>query len=102
MAYGPLAVLESLGLTTTNVPGEAEIELYGIMCDGTVVMGAAELDGSTSADDLDTQGGHVHDIANPDGTVLPADRYHIHMAAEIGFDPRGLTPEAQYYSTCDV
>ena len=102
VTHGPLTVLQSLGITTTNVPGEAEIELYGMMCDGTVVLGYSELDGTENGGDLDAQGGHAHDIVDVDGTTLLEDRYHIHMYPEIGFEPRGLTPEAQYYSTCDV
>ncbi len=101
-ALGPLTVLQSLGLTTSNIPGVAEIELYGIMCDGTVLFGETELDGSAASDDLDAQAGHTHDIVDADRTVLLEARYHVHMASTIGADPRGLTPEAQYYSTCDV
>jgi len=40
-------VLKALGFTTSYVPGEAEIELYGVMYDGTVVLGANQLDGSS-------------------------------------------------------
>jgi hypothetical protein len=101
VAPGPLAVLKALGFTTSYVPGEAEIELYGVMCDGTAVMGLNELDGSSPAADLDPQAGHVHDLVT-EGRVLLENRYHVHMAPAIGADPRGLTPEAQYYSTCDV
>ena len=101
-ALGPLTVLQSLGLITSNIPGAAEIELYGIMCDGTVLFGQTELDGSTPSDDLDLQAGHTHDIVDADGAVLIEDRYHVHMAPTIGAVPRGLTPEAQYYSTCDI
>ena len=95
-------MLQSLGLTTTNVPGGAEIELYGVMCDGTVVMGLVEMDGSPVGADFDAQAGQLHDIVDRDGNALLENRYHIHMAPEIGFEPRGLTPEAQYYSTCNV
>ncbi len=102
VAIGPLAVLQSLGLSTSMTPGEAEIELYGVMCDGTVALGAAELDGSAVETELDLQAGHVHDLVDGAGTVLLEDRYHVHMAPSIGVEPRGLTPEAQYYSTCDV
>jgi hypothetical protein len=101
VARGPLRVLSELGLVTSDLPGHAEIEIYGIMCDGTVLLGENELDGS-AAGDLDVQAGHVHDIVTADGTVLLEERYHIHMAAEIGTDPRGLSPEAQYYDTCNV
>jgi hypothetical protein len=101
-ALGPLRVLEALGLVTGHVPGETEIELYGVMCDGTVVMGLVELDGSAVGGDLDLQAGHSHDITDAGGNLLLEDRYHIHMAPTIGADPRGLTPEAQYYTTCNV
>ena len=102
VAVGPLTLLQSLGFTTSDIPGVAEIELYGVMCDGTVVMGANELDGTASESELDAQAGHIHDIIDADGTMLLENRYHIHMASTIGAEPRGLTPEAQYYSTCDV
>ena len=100
VAVGPLAVLQGLGFTTSDIPGTAEIELYGVMCDGTVVMGAGELNGTGVESELDAQAGHVHDIADASGAVLLENRYHIHMASSIGAEPRGLTPEAQYYSTC--
>ena len=99
---GPLEVLQALGFTTSAVPGAADIELYGIMCDGTVVMGEVELDGTAVAGALDLQAGHVHDLVDGDGVVLLTNRYHVHIAAEIGADPRGLTPEAQYYDTCEA
>lgn len=99
---GPLKVLQELGLNTTYQPGSAEIELYGVMCDGTVLMGQTELDGSAVSGELDAQAGHVHDIVDADGTVVLANRYHVHMAPEIGANPRGLSPEARYYNTCDV
>jgi hypothetical protein len=101
-ALGPLTVLQSLGMTTSNIPGSAEIELYGIMCDGTVLFGQTELDGTTVDTDLDEQAGHTHDIVDTAGAALLEDRYHVHMASTIGAEPRGLTPEARYYSTCDV
>ena len=84
VAVGPLAVLQALGLTTSETPGDAEIELYGVMCDGTVVLGAKELDGSAAGSDLDLQAGHIHDLVNGNGTVMLENRYHIHMAPEIG------------------
>ena len=68
------------------------------MCDGTVVMGEAELDGSLADDNLDLQAGHTHDIVDSDGNVLLEDRHHIHMAPSIGAEPRGLTPEARNYT----
>ena len=100
VAVGPLAVLQALGFTTSETPGLAEIELYGVMCDGTVVMGANELDASAPEGDRDLQAGHSHDIVDGNGTVLLENRYHIHIAPTIGAEPRGLTPEAQYYNTC--
>ena len=54
------------------------------MCDGTVVMGEAELDGSLADDNLDLQAGHTHDIVDSDANVLLEDRHHIHMAPSIG------------------
>lgn len=101
VAVGPLRVLQSLGLSNSDIPGVAQVELYGVMCDGTVVMGANELDGS-NATGLDLQAGHIHDLVDASGVVLLERRYHVHMAPSIGADPRGLTPEAQYYGTCDV
>ena len=93
-------MLRALGLTTSETPGIAEIELYGVMCDGTVVMGANELDASAPVDALDLHAGHSHDIVDGNGNVLLEDRYHVHMASTIGVEPRGLTPEARYYNSC--
>lgn len=94
-----LAVLEWLGEVTTSVPGEAEVELFGMMCDGTAVLGCTELDGSAvSADGLDAQNGHVGTLADAAGTVLFTERYHVHACAALG---RTYTPEIQYYEgTC--
>lgn len=94
-----LSVLEHLGFTTTNTPGAAELELYGIMCDGTVVMGCTELDGSTpDSGDFDAQNGHVHDLVGEDGTVYWANRYHTHLCEGVYDDE--YTPEIQYYEGC--
>lgn len=101
-AIGPLTVLQSLGFTTIDIPGTAEIELYGVMCDGTVVMGANELDTTAPAGELDAQAGHVHDMTDQTGTVQLENRYHIHMDPGISLEQRGLTPEAQYYTTCEL
>lgn len=101
-SVGPLRVLLDEGVVTTDVVGEAEIELYGVMCDGTVLFGMTELDGTAPAGDLDLQNGHSHDLVDASGELMLSDRYHIHMAAELSLDPRGLTPEAQFYSTCDI
>jgi hypothetical protein len=95
---GPLEVLVALSLADSAVPGEAVPELFGIMCDGTVVLGCSELDGTAPAGTLDAQGGHVHDVADG-ASVLFADRYHAHVCPS---DPAGrrYTPEIQYYDAC--
>jgi hypothetical protein len=98
---GTLEVLEKLGLVTSTTPGEAEIELYGVMCDGTVVMGCTELDGSApETADLDPQNGHVHDIVSKDSTVLLAGRYHTHICPTWADPGHKFTPEVQYYDAC--
>lgn len=89
-----LAVLVGRGIATTNVPGKAEVELYGIMCDGTVVLGCTELNGSAPIAKLDAQNGHIGTLAGPDGSSLFTDRYHVHACAALG---RTLAPEIQYY-----
>jgi hypothetical protein len=96
---GPLAALEAGGFVSTDAVGEAEWELYGMMCDGTVLLGCREMDGSAvDAATLDAQDGHVGDIVDPDGTVHFADRYHIHQCTDYAH--YGLTPEIQYYQDC--
>jgi hypothetical protein len=94
---GPLEVLRARGDVTTTVPGAAELELYGVLCDGTIVLGCKELDGSAPAGALDAQGGHVGDLA-ADGMTFFTGRYHTHVCA----DARGhmYTPEIHYYATC--
>lgn len=94
---GPLEVLKKLGFVTTTEPGGAAIELYGIMCDGTPVLGCKELDATSPTGTLDAQGGHAHDLKSGDGTVLLAGRYHTHICTATG---RKFTPEIQYYSSC--
>jgi hypothetical protein len=90
-----LAVLAYVGEVSTTVPGEAEIELYGVMCDGTFVLGCPELDGSAPDEaEFDAQNGHVGDLVDRDGTTLFAGRYHVHACAALG---RTYTPEIQYY-----
>ena len=108
---GPLDVLnyKMPEVVTNTTPGAAEIELYGIMCDGTVVLGCTELDGSSvNSSDWDAQNGHVHDITDETGSVLLANRYHTHMCySEItdsdtdgnGFQQHEFTPEISYYQT---
>jgi hypothetical protein len=95
---GPLEVLEHQGFVTKTEPGTAEIEVYGIMCDGTVVLGCTELDGTSppATSDLDAQMGHKHDIS--DGTTVHfADRYHTHTCASYTDHP--FFPEIAYYET---
>lgn len=95
-----LAVLNQVGVVTSTVPGDAEIEMYGVMCDGTVVLGCTETDGSApDTSDLDAQNGHVADLKGPTGAVLFEERYHVHACEALG---RTLTPEIQYYDdgTC--
>lgn len=89
---GPLEVLQAMSPPATT-------ELYGIMCDGTVVLGCQELDGSAVAGALDAQAGHVHDIADSSGQLFFAARYHVHLC-ESG--SRALTPEIQRYGECRV
>ncbi len=98
---GPLEVLLDKGLITTAVVGSAEIELYGIMCDGTVILGCTELDGSTPDDsDFDAQNGHLHDISDSNGTTHFSNRYHTHVCTET-FTGHKFTPEIQYYEGCN-
>jgi len=100
-SQGPLEVLKKLGLVTTTTPERAEVELYGIMCDGTVVLGCTELDGSApDKTDFDAQDGHVRDLKAQDGTVLLAGRYHTHVCTGWTDKPRKFTPEIQHYQTC--
>jgi hypothetical protein len=76
-------------------------EVYGVMCDGTVLLGCDELDGTAvDAGSLDAQGGHVGDIADADGTVYFTGRYHAHLCTD--FVEEGFTPEIQYYGACEV
>jgi len=94
---GPLEVLERAGLVTSTVPGSAKIEIYAVMCDGTLVLGCPELDGGALDDTaMDAQGGHVHDIS--DGAVTHfAARYHTHVCPGLAAD---FSPEIQYHTTC--
>ncbi len=96
-SQGPLEVLDEKGLTTSVTPGEAELEVYGIMCDGTVVLGCTELDGTSPVTaDFDAQNGHVHDLT--DGTTnYFTDRYHTHVCQALGLFE--LLPEVAYYET---
>jgi hypothetical protein len=94
---GPLEVLERAGIVDDTTPGAAAVELYAVMCDGTLVLGCTELDGSApTTADLDAQGGHVHDIADGEATYFTA-RYHTHVCPGAGAD---FSPEIQYYTAC--
>jgi len=95
---GPLEALAYSGYTTSTEPGVASVEIYGIMCDGTVVLGCTEADGSEPPTSLDAQGGHVSNIVSEDETVWFSNRYHTHVC-EGG---REFTPEIQYYKDCGV
>ena len=97
---GPLEVLVDRGLSSSSEFGEGEVELYGIMCDGTVVMGCTELDGSSPDDsDFDAQNGHIHDIDDADSTLI-ADRYHTHVCPSLWPD-YPFFPEIAYYDDSD-
>ena len=95
---GPLEVLAHAGYVSSTTPGDAEVEIYGIMCDGTVVLGCTEADGSSIQGAVDAQGGHVHDIVNDAGETWFAGRYHTHVCEGA----RHFTPEIQYYEECGV
>lgn len=93
---GPLEVLVDRGHSSSSEYGEGEVELYAAMCDGTVVMGCTELDGSAPNDsDFDAQNGHVHDIADEAGTLLE-ERYHTHVCPGEWPD-YPFFPEIAYY-----
>lgn len=97
---GPLEVLLAKGLIETATVGSGEIELYGIMCDGTVILGCTELDGTTPDDsDFDSQNGHVHDISDGTTTFF-TERYHTHICTDT-FTGFKFTPEIQYYEGCN-
>ncbi len=101
---GPLEILEAQGILSSGdtTPGSAAIELYGIMCDGTVVMGCTELDGSIPSDaDFDSQNGHVHDLIDTDGTTQLANRYHVHVCPDR-YTTHQFNPEIQFYEDCSV
>lgn len=91
---GPLTVLARAGVT--------DVEAYGLMCDGTFVLGCTELDGSTPVQtDLDAQNGHVHTIVDHAGASI-ANRYHVHICPSWTAHPRPYTPEIQFYDRCTV
>ncbi|HLL54416.1 MAG TPA: YHYH protein [Myxococcaceae bacterium] len=99
---GPLEVLRSAGLITGTTPGSQTLELYGIMCDGTLVFGCTELDGTRpSAAGLDAQNGHLLDLQDSGGTVHFTNRYHTHVCPQ-SFPSHKYTPEIQFYTGCVV
>ena len=99
---GPLEVLVDAGVTASSQPGQATVEAYGMMGDGTVVMGGTELDGaSPDASDFDAQNGHVHDLVDEAGVTHFAGRYHTHVCPGV-FDGHRFTPEIQYYEDCSI
>ena len=97
---GPLEVLSHKGLIQTPTVGSGEIELFGMMCDGTLILGCTELDGSVpSNNDFDVQNGHLHDIT--DGTnIYFSNRYHTHVCTDT-YTGHKFTPEIQYYEGCN-
>ncbi len=98
---GPLEVLVDRGIIAAATNGTAEIELFGIMCDGTVLLGCTELDGSApETTDFDAQNGHVGELIDEEGTLHFSDRYHTHLCDSLGHF--GLAPEIQYYDACDI
>jgi hypothetical protein len=101
VARGALEALAKGGHTASTAPGQADIELYGIMCDGTLVLGCKGLDGvAPDPTTLDAQNGKVSDIRAKDGTLLFASRYHVYACSSLAGKSRVLTPEIQYYSQC--
>ncbi|MGB0590632.1 MAG: hypothetical protein ACPGU1_13220 [Myxococcota bacterium] len=95
---GPLEVLVDRGLSDNAEPGAGGLEIYGFMCDGTLVLGCTELDGSIPDDsDFDAQNGHVHDITDGTTTYF-ASRYHTHVCPER-WPGYPFFPEIAYYET---
>lgn len=95
---GPLEVLVDRGLSDVSDPGAGSMELYGMMCDGTVVLGCTELDQSAPDDsDFDAQNGHIHDLG--DGTTTHFEnRYHTHVCPDK-WSAYPFFPEIAYYET---
>ena len=95
---GPLEVLVERGFSETSDPGAGSVEIYGVMCDGTLVLGCTELDGSEPDDsDFDAQNGHVHDITDGTTTFFEG-RYHVHVCPDKWPD-YPFFPEIAYYDT---
>jgi hypothetical protein len=95
---GPLEVLVDRGISDASDPGAGSVEMYGMMCDGTVVLGCTELDGSAPDDsDFDAQNGHIHDLG--DGTTTHFEnRYHTHVCPDQ-WSAYPFFPEIAYYET---
>jgi hypothetical protein len=85
---GSEAAMAFLGIT---------VDFYGIMCDGTVLLGCNELDGTSVSGSLDAQAGHTGTIKDSETTYF-TDRYHIHLCDANG--NYSLAPEIQYYQDC--
>lgn len=101
-SMGPLEVLEAAGLISSTTPGEAGIEMYGMMCDGTLILGCTELNGDAASDsDFDSQNGHAHDLVDEEGTTHFTGRYHTHICPGT-FTEHKFTPEIQYYDGCYI
>ena len=91
-------MLVSNGIISNPTPGEAAIEIYGLMCDGTFVMGCTEMN-STEVDnsDFDSQNGHTHTLTSDWGTI--ENRYHVHVCPSV-YTGYIFTPEIQAYDNC--
>lgn len=99
---GPLEALKHLGISTSATVGSASPEVFGIMCDGTLVLGCTELDGSAlPTTGFDAQNGHVHDLKDKSGKTHFTGRYHTHLCTSR-FTSFNYTPEIQYYNACRV
>ena len=101
MEFLPIKAGIFQGIIQTPTPGSGEIEVYGIMCDGTVILGCTELDGSSpNSIELDAQNGHIHDLIDGEDTTHFTERYHTHICPDQ-FSNHKFTPELQYYDDCD-
>lgn len=99
---GPLEALKYNGQIKNAIAGEAGKELYGIMCDGTLVLGCTELSGrEPDSSDFDAQNGHAHTIIKKYGKSFLKNRYHTHICPEKYPNWQRL-PEIQYYSSCII
>jgi hypothetical protein len=95
---GPLEVLVDRGYSNDSTPGAGSVELYGILCDGSLVLGCTELDGSAPMSaDFDAQNGHVHDLSDGQTTHF-TNRYHTHVCLSQWPD-YPYFPEIAYYET---